>query len=161
MGGVVASNVNVTNVKVGQEFSIVLPTNPSTGYTWNASYNNQYLELVNQSYQPSYPIEEGSGGNETFIFKALKPSDTIITLNYKAPWMSNPAQTVTYDIKIASNTTTNTTNTSTPVTNNSTIGNTSKNNATTVPMQNTGLPLTGLITGALAVVGGIIGSMKK
>ena len=51
-----ATTSNVTNVNIGQEFSIILPGNPSTGYQWNATYNNQYLELINQTYQPNYPI---------------------------------------------------------------------------------------------------------
>ncbi len=162
-----ATNSNVTNVNVGQEFNIVLACNPSTGFEWNSSYNTQYLELINQSYQPNYPILAGSGGNEYFTFKALKAGNSTITFNYEQPWEHDPIQTVTYDIQTALNPENNTNtstlgnNITTPdnSTNNTVKGNNSKNTRT-IPMQDTGVPLTGLAVGIISVVGGLF-SLRK
>ncbi len=106
-----ATTSNATNVNVGQEFSIILACNPSTGFEWNASYNTQYLELINQSYQPNYPILAGSVVMKTSPFKALKAGNSNITFNYEQPWEQDPVQTVTYDIQTASNPENNTNST--------------------------------------------------
>jgi inhibitor of cysteine peptidase len=163
-----ATTSNVTNVNVGQEFSIVLACNPSTGYEWNASYNTQYLKLINQNYQPNYPILTGSGGNENFTFKALKAGNSTITFNYQQSWESTPIQTVTYDIQTAlnpennTNTTTQGNNITTPDNStNSTITGNNIKNTETVPMQDTGVPLTGLALGIISVVGGLLGIRKN
>ncbi len=92
----------IKNVKVGQEFTIVLPTNPSTGYNWKANYNSKYLKLIKQTYQPNTPILIGSGGNEVFTFKALKSGETLITLNYQRSG-SKPIQIKEYKLKIIKN----------------------------------------------------------
>ena len=91
----------VNQVKIGQEFTIVLSSNPTTGYEWNSGYDSQYIKLVNKEYQHDYPIRTGSGGEDIFTFKAIKSGDTIITLNYQRPWESKPIQTEQYEIKIS------------------------------------------------------------
>ena len=162
-----ATTSNVTNVNIGQEFSIILPCNPSTGYQWNSTYNNQYLELINQTYQPNYPIIPGSGGNENFTFKALKAGNSTITFNYQQPWEQTPIQTVTDEIIIASNsenntnTTTQGNNITTPDNSTNITCNINKNNTTTVPMQDTGVPLTGLALGIISVLSGVFGLRKN
>jgi inhibitor of cysteine peptidase len=78
------------DISVGKEFIIALGSNPSTGYSWQASYDETMLELVGG--EPSYQAEEtdepvvGAGGIESFQFRALKAGETQITLTYARPW---------------------------------------------------------------------------
>jgi inhibitor of cysteine peptidase len=78
------------DIGVGKEFIIALGSNPSTGYSWQASYDETMLELVGG--EPSYQAEEtdepvvGAGGIESFQFRALKAGETQITLTYARPW---------------------------------------------------------------------------
>jgi inhibitor of cysteine peptidase len=78
------------DTEVNQQFVIALGSNPgSTGYSWQASYDETMLELVQSTYKPGKEAKEGlvgAGGVEYFRFKALKAGTTEITLVYKQPW---------------------------------------------------------------------------
>jgi predicted secreted protein len=68
---------------------IALESNPSTGYSWQASYDEGLLELVEESYElgPYAKIGlVGAGGTELFRFKALGKGEAEITMVYKRPW---------------------------------------------------------------------------
>ncbi len=62
-------------------------SNPTTGYSWEASFNETMLQLVDKTYeQGSAPKGMvGVGGTEFFRFKALKTGETKITVNYQRP----------------------------------------------------------------------------
>lgn len=80
------------DIGVGQEFIIALGSNPTTGYSWQASYDETMLELIGgeSEYKPSEEAEEGvigAGGVEYFRFKALEAGETEITLVYEQPWV--------------------------------------------------------------------------
>lgn len=78
------------DIGVGQEFIIALGSNPTTGYSWQASYDESMLELVGG--EPTYEADEtdegvvGSGGVEYFRFKALEAGEAEVTLTYAQPW---------------------------------------------------------------------------
>jgi inhibitor of cysteine peptidase len=78
------------NIGVGQEFIIALGSNPTTGYSWQASYDESMLELVGG--EPTYEAEEtgddvvGAGGTEFFRFLTLEAGETEITLVYAQHW---------------------------------------------------------------------------
>ncbi len=86
------------NIGVNQEFVIALGSNPTTGYGWQESYDENMLRLVERTYKPGEEAEEGAvgaGGVEYFRFKALKAGETKITLVYKRPWEEPTPQDVT------------------------------------------------------------------
>ena len=73
---------------VNQQFVIALGSNPgSTGYSWQESYDETMLKLVEYIYK-----EEakgglvGAGGVEYFRFKAVKTGRTEITMVYQRLW---------------------------------------------------------------------------
>ena len=76
------------DIGVGRQFVIAMGSNQSTGYSWQASYDETMLELVGG--QSTYELSEedlvGAGGIEYFRFEALKEGGTTITLVYKQPW---------------------------------------------------------------------------
>ncbi len=73
------------DIGVNQEFVIALGSNPTTGYGWQESYDENILELVEKTYKlTGEPV--GGGGVEYFRFKPLKTGKTEITLVYKRPW---------------------------------------------------------------------------
>lgn len=82
--------------QVDEQFVIVLEANPTTGYQWMASYDNDALELVNNEYQADENKEPvvGSGGQSHFTFKALKAGGHKITMTYKRPWETTGDETV-------------------------------------------------------------------
>ncbi len=85
----------------GEEFDITLRGNPSTGYTWKADYDPQYIELVDQTYIPNKPYLCGSGGTYIFTFKALDTGNTDIDMQYLRPWEYYlPAKEIVYHLEI-------------------------------------------------------------
>jgi inhibitor of cysteine peptidase len=77
------------DIGINQEFIIALGSNPTTGYSWQASYDQTRLELVGGESEYKEEAEEGvvgAGGIEYFRFKALKAGQADITLVYEQPW---------------------------------------------------------------------------
>jgi inhibitor of cysteine peptidase len=76
------------DISVGKEFIIALGSNQTTGYSWQASYDETMLELVESTYEAEETDEEvvGGGGTEFFRFKALKAGDIEITMTYAQHW---------------------------------------------------------------------------
>ena len=77
------------NIGTNQEFIIALDSNPTTGYSWQASYDESMLELVGKSYEMGEQAKQGAvgaGGVEYFQFKAVKAGNTEITLDYQRSW---------------------------------------------------------------------------
>jgi inhibitor of cysteine peptidase len=88
------------DTEVNQQFVIALGSNPTTGYSWQASYDETMLELVGgkSKYKPGEEAKGGlvgAGGVEYFRFKALKTGTTEITLVYKRPWEEPTPQDLT------------------------------------------------------------------
>ena len=86
-------------VDVNQEFVIPLVSNPTTGYSWQASYDESMLELVEKSYEQGVAAKQGvvgAGGTELFRFRTLvEMGQTEITLVYKRPLEEPSPQDVT------------------------------------------------------------------
>ena len=75
---------NIT-VKKGQEFTITLESNPTTGYQWIPTFNTSIINLVSHSFQPSTKLM-GSSGTETFKFKATNQGTEPLKMIYKRSW---------------------------------------------------------------------------
>ncbi len=89
------------NAKVNEEIAISLYSNPSTGYTWmDPRYDPEFLTLVESYYIPHYPIICGSGGDQIYVFKAIKAGDTQILMEYKRPWENCVGELTLYKVKI-------------------------------------------------------------
>jgi len=94
------STINI-NVKVNHEFSLKLASNPSTGYEWDIFYDIKYLSLIDQLFIPGSRGNIGEPGTQIFKFKAIKPGETSIVMNYQRPWENClPAKVVIYHVTI-------------------------------------------------------------
>ena len=90
-------------VKVGKEFVVILGSNPTTGYSWQESYDNTMLQLVDKTYKPGKAAEGGTvgaGGEDHFRFKALKKGKTEITMSYQRPWEQESGAKSVFSINI-------------------------------------------------------------
>ncbi len=90
------------NVKKGDTFKIELISNPTTGYQWNADFDDTLIELVNKTYKADEPQLMGSGGKEIYEFKLIgSNADTTISFTYARPWESvPPIDEISFPIKI-------------------------------------------------------------
>jgi predicted secreted protein/(2Fe-2S) ferredoxin len=84
-------------------FEVSLDSNPTTGYSWQADFDEACLEFVDRTFEPSSELI-GAGGTETLVFKALRAGETPLTLEYKRPWEDSVLYTETRDVEIAAST---------------------------------------------------------
>ena len=85
----------IINSGVNQEFVIALGSNISTGYSWQAAYDEQALAVVEQTYKEQDNTGKqivGAAGTDYFTFKALSKGETEVTFTYRRPWEEQSAQ---------------------------------------------------------------------
>lgn len=97
-------NTQTIEVENNGEFLIVLESNPTTGYSWKADFDSEYIELISKDYTegPNDPGIVGAGGADTFKFGALLTGETKITFSYLRSWEENvdPIDKKVYEITI-------------------------------------------------------------
>jgi len=85
-------------------FTIELASNVTTGYSWDFAIpvNTDYLKVVKTYYNEPQNGLVGTGGTQGWIFEAVQPGTTSITLEYKRPWevIETPNQTAIFNIEI-------------------------------------------------------------
>lgn len=76
------------DVTAGEEFSIVLDSNPTTGYSWRLAGkpDESIVQLVRAKFQPPETQLKGGGGTRLYTFRAAVPGETTISLEYVRPW---------------------------------------------------------------------------
>lgn len=81
-------NGGQVEVKAGEEFTVVLNGNPSTGYTWEAKdLDTTMFELVGDpEFVSDSPGMVGAGGTLTLTFKALQAGTATLNLVYHRSW---------------------------------------------------------------------------
>lgn len=84
-----SANGSKQTLRVGDVLNLVLDSNPSTGYSWQVTQNDEKVLL--QLGEPQFSLGNqtpmpGAGGTETFQFKAVGKGQTTLTLVYVRPW---------------------------------------------------------------------------
>lgn len=91
-----SDNNSNTTLKVGDTLTVVLNSNPSTGYSWKVSaVDEKVLQPVGEpqfSLGSKTPVP-GAGGTQTFTFNAVGKGKTTLTLIYVRPWETNVTPT--------------------------------------------------------------------
>jgi inhibitor of cysteine peptidase len=85
--GLAADSPRVTT-RPGRQFSITLESNPTTGYQWQLAkpVTETCVALVtNQFVRPKSRLT-GAPGKEIWSFKAIRPGETKIELEYVRSW---------------------------------------------------------------------------
>jgi len=91
------------DISANQEFVIALESNPTTGYVWEASHDENILKLVESKYEAAKGTEEGlvgAGGVDYFRFKALAAGETEITMTHKRPWEEEVLEQQVFTVSI-------------------------------------------------------------
>ena len=86
-------------VNQNESFCIELPGNPSTGYRWQAAFEEEFAQLVDKHFQRT---GNGmmDGGVEIFQFQAVKTGETKIIFEYRRRWEAKVAKQRIYTIII-------------------------------------------------------------
>jgi predicted secreted protein len=94
-----SKTVEVAN---GQQFTIVLDGNYTTGFQWEASFDQAYLKMVSQEYKPneSKPGMVGVPGKQYYVLLALKKGATKVTCTYKRSFETAPGEQKIFNVNI-------------------------------------------------------------
>jgi predicted secreted protein len=91
-------------VSAGEEFEIVLASNPSTGYSWALvdELDPGVVAVVSQEYKSEEDPAPGSGGMDVWTFEALSAGETHIVLGYYPPSNepTDPQQIVEFTVTV-------------------------------------------------------------
>ena len=92
--------------KVGQEFTITLPSNPTTGFRWAlvGTPDSARVALVGDGsrYVNTEGNQPGAGGVEIWTFRGVGAGQATITLQYSRPNDPNiaPGPTETFTVNV-------------------------------------------------------------
>ncbi|MFH1405267.1 MAG: protease inhibitor I42 family protein [Patescibacteria group bacterium] len=79
---------------VGDEFTVVLASNPTTGFSWKPDFEEGIFELISKGYGAEETDLVGSGGYETFVFKSNVKGSHELKMMYMRPWESKQPTTI-------------------------------------------------------------------
>jgi len=89
------------SLQVGDTLRVVLPSTPSTGYTWRPSGDNTSgaVQVKDSQYKAGQP-RPGASGTQTFTLTAKEAGQDHLKLNYIRPWEKNVKPVRTYAVNI-------------------------------------------------------------
>ncbi len=88
-------NGKTLTLQVGEQFTIKLPENPSTGYQWNLQTNPQsqmVVSVVSDKFNPSKSNLMGAGGERVLGYQATNTGTVQIYGFHERPWEKREAQ---------------------------------------------------------------------
>jgi predicted secreted protein len=91
-------------VPTGKMFTLTLDSNPSTGYHWelSQSLDETKVRLDDSLYREPHTDRIGAAGVELWVFRAVGPGETTISLKSVHPWEKDatPAETASFSVII-------------------------------------------------------------
>ncbi len=85
----------------GQNFTIQLKSNPSTGYHWEPTYDNASISFVNRAFVASSVSTLGVPGIDVFTFQGTKQGTSVIMFKNISP-SNETANSASYTVVITS-----------------------------------------------------------
>jgi inhibitor of cysteine peptidase len=88
------------SLSVGQSFSIKLPVQMGTGYSWKTASVPAGVKAGGESKEGA---AAAPGGSETQVFKftAEKPGDGALSLQYRRPWEKDAPAAETFTLNVS------------------------------------------------------------
>lgn len=88
---------------VGENFTISLESNQSTGYSWSVGMvsDNAQVVVAGMDYDLPEGSTTGQGGAEVWHLKAVAPGSVKLLFYYARSWEKDaPAKTVTFNVSV-------------------------------------------------------------
>jgi inhibitor of cysteine peptidase len=90
------------SLKVGDTLRIVLPSTPSTGYSWRPSGDDTAgaIHIQKSTFQSGQRQRPGAAGRQTITLTANSPGEDHLVLSYARPWEKGTKPARTYAVSI-------------------------------------------------------------
>ena len=91
----------VVEVGAGQQFTVRLPSNATTGFRWVVVDPGPVTQVGESVYKaPQGPGVVGAGGTETFTFKTGSVGSGELKLEYRRPWEKGVPAEKTWSVTV-------------------------------------------------------------
>lgn len=101
-----ADNGRTVTVTEGRDVIVRLPSNPTTGYTWQVVSTDPTFGYPSKTFIPG-SAATGSGGIEQFTWKTKSFRPMVgahtVAMEYRRPWENRPLKTFRFTVKIVPN----------------------------------------------------------
>ena len=77
------------NLRVGQQFTIVLQENPTTGFRWQFVENGKPVVQLDRDFFKASSRQLGAGGLHEWLFHAASSGQVTITMKLARAWNQN------------------------------------------------------------------------
>ena len=97
-----ANDTNIT-VTAGEQFTISLESNPTTGYNWSVRIpeGGEKIMIISSEYAKSKSGKIGEGGEQLWRFKTIGTGEVKLELSYIRPWKKKePSKTLMFNVKV-------------------------------------------------------------
>lgn len=91
------------SAEVGENFTVSLESNQSTGYSWSLGMisDNSQVVVAGMDYDLPESSQTGQGGAEVWHLKAVAPGNIKLMFYYSRSWEKEaPAKTITYNVTV-------------------------------------------------------------
>jgi predicted secreted protein len=88
------------SLKIGDTLRVVLPSTPSTGYSWHVAASNAMLKATASSNIPGAQKTVGAPGRQSLVFTAAAPGRDNLVLDYSRPWEKGKPAARQYSIAV-------------------------------------------------------------
>ena len=91
----------VVEVGAGQQFTVRLPSNATTGFRWEVADIGPVTQIGESVYEaPQESGIVGAGGTEVFTFKSGTSGPGELKLEYRRPWEKGSAAEKTWSVTV-------------------------------------------------------------
>ena len=85
--------------RVGEELTVALPENPTTGYRWHPEIDTRLLQQTGDHYEgPTEP--RGASGTRRLTFKVLRPGPVHLRVAKRRPWEHTAVEEFSTDLDV-------------------------------------------------------------
>jgi predicted secreted protein len=76
---------NIT-INRGQKFTIVLESNPTSGFRWHPTFDVSIINLISHDFRSTTATRIGSPGKDIFTFLAISSGSDKLKMIYRRSW---------------------------------------------------------------------------
>jgi len=83
--------------QVGEELTVVLTENPTTGYRWHSKIDARALQQTGDRYEGP-PGPRGAAGTRQLTFRVLRPGPARLQIVKRRPWEDTAVEEFSIDL---------------------------------------------------------------
>ncbi|MFZ4668117.1 MAG: protease inhibitor I42 family protein [Microthrixaceae bacterium] len=104
-GGVTVTEPGPVSLKPGEQATIILESNPTTGYSWEltSAPDTAVVRVVSDTYVPPAEQMPGAGGKQEILIEGVGAGTATLEFGYRRPWETDvpPTETAAFPVTVS------------------------------------------------------------